>query len=225
MLNQIVAMNQTQLYSHPDWKEKGFLLKRGLTYQQFLSLASTLGKVSPSSINVEELRVQQHDSKILQSWTNIFGTGFFPYHTDFVNHAIPPKILLLRLADNSLSYRNTLLLDSHLLPFTAEEYQQLTKEKWKVPIKNKRALIRIIDKPNFAADKTVFRYDPIMMKPFSRSNKSAKTLYNTIAKVVPYSHAWIAQDVLIIDNWRILHAREDNPTSTNHQRILQRIIL
>jgi hypothetical protein len=216
-------MNRTQLYEHPSWKEKGMVVLKEISYQDFVALAEQLQDDQPMTA-VEHLRVRQEDRTILQSWTNIFGTGFFPYHTDFVNRLPPPHILLLRLAEESKSNRNTLFIDTQLLPFSYEDYQQLTNEKWKVPSKNKTKLIRIVEQPSFAQGETIFRFDPVMMKPFSKKNKGNHILAQAISKVTPYSHTWKAQDVLLVNNWRIIHAR-DTSAQPDPDRVLQRITI
>lgn len=161
----------------------------------------------------------------MQSWTNIFGSGFFPFHTDFVYYPTPPRILLLRLADKAESFRDTLLIDTHDFSLSEEEFFLLRNEKWKTSFGRKRTLIRIIEESESDDSKTIFRYDPVVMKPFMRNNKGTEIVENTFLNTSSHRQSWKTGDVLIINNWRVVHARDYTHQRPNPTRVLERIIL
>jgi len=64
-----------------------------------------------------------------------------------------------------------------------------------------------------------------MTPSLPRSSKSEATLQNAFAVAKPAAVAWAPQKIVIIDNWRTLHAREAARAEDCDRRVLERVLV
>jgi hypothetical protein len=157
------------------------------------------------------------------TYSGIFGLDRFPFHSDLAHWRTPPRYLLLRCITGHAAVP-TLLLDAHTI-YDAVTLDVLGRAIFRPrrPRDGKLTLLRLYE-PTEAGG--CFRWDEIFLKPASRIGDIAdcrgreelancKSLSITLAR---------AGDTLLIDNWRMLHARSPIPLG-REDRKFQRVYL
>ena len=112
----------------------GFAVTR-TSLEEFDALATRLG----SSVSVrrngpitDQLMPTPSDQAAPRSLSAIYGLGTFPFHTDAAHHRVPPRYVLMRLADGATSTTPTQLVDAEPGAFTLPDSKTLTRETWLV---------------------------------------------------------------------------------------------
>lgn len=192
-----------------------------------LTLANTLGRPVQSRINndlVDRLVPIKQKNAHPKSLSAIYGTGEFPFHTDCAYMHIPPRYTLLRLSEG-YSDRATLLVDSYSLPFSVEERQIMLRDVWFIKGGHRKFLSTILN-INLVPNSTIMRYDPGCMRPANPTfSHSADILNLYCSQATPTQIIWNVGKVLILDNWRILHARGSSLLGDTEHRILERVLI
>lgn len=171
---------------------------------------------------VQILRPQAAEAAPRRTYSARFGRGAFPFHTDMANWSTPPRWILLRSAGPP-SVTPTLV--------------------WNVLGGLPTALLRDIERAVFATRTRVrsysctilswrggrpsLRWDPLALAPVDAFSAGVAQRLNAYiaehaegdATKIPWPDNHHA---LVIDNWRILHAR---PESADNTRVLERIVV
>lgn len=157
------------------------------------------------------------------TYSGIYGLNSFPFHTDLAHWKRPPRYLLLRCL---IGYSEvpTLLLDGHKV-FTPQMRNVLTRAIFKPrrPHDGKISLLRLCEP---VGDNYCFRWDETFLMPASPIGEIAREgVIELISNSSPLKVSLVhAGDTLLIDNWRMLHARSLVP-ACNIDRKIQRIYL
>jgi Taurine catabolism dioxygenase TauD, TfdA family len=157
-----------------------------------------------------------------RSQSGRFGLGSFPFHTDAAHFEVPPHYMVLRSVGTS-SRRPTYLAPFGSLGLMRRETALLEHEVWLVSGGRGRFLTSILAR-NQATGRYRCRFDMNCMQPADDSfGKSAQVLLDACKK---NRIAWTWEDgvVLIIDNWRTLHARGGD-VGHYEERILERVLI
>lgn len=158
------------------------------------------------------------------TYSGNFGLGRFPFHTDLAHWRRPPRHLLLRCL---VGYEDvpTSLIDGRAL-VDAVSRDLLTRAIFKPrrPRDGALALLRLFEPAADGAD--LLRWDEVFLRPASRVGDTADTqVRDWLAKSTPLSIALFRPgDTLIVDNWRMLHARSPIPPG-REDRSIQRVYL
>lgn len=157
------------------------------------------------------------------TYSGIYGLDRFPFHTDLAHWRLPPRYLLLRCVTGYTDIP-TLLLDGTTI-FDAVTLDILTRAivKPRRPRDGGFTLLRLCEATD---DGYCFRWDDVFLKPASRiGDLAVQRIRDQLPKYQPLSIALARTgDTLLIDNWRMLHARP--PVSAEHaDRKIQRIYL
>jgi L-asparagine oxygenase len=158
------------------------------------------------------------------TYSGTYGLGSFPFHTDLAHWRQPPRFLLLRCITGYVDVQ-TLLIDGHAL---AESVT--TNLLGRAVVKPRRpqsgaiSLFRLweaIDNDNYR-----LRWDGMFLKPASKVAEIADHCIRTyLADAQPVSIALTRPgDTLLIDNWRMLHARSPIALGQENRKI-ERIYL
>jgi hypothetical protein len=157
------------------------------------------------------------------TYSGIFGLDGFPFHTDLAHWHRPPRYLLLRCVTGYVDV-STLLLDGQAI-FDAVTLDILTRAIFKPrrPRDGRVTLLRLCEPTD---DGYCFRWDDVFLKPASRIGDIAgQRIKEQLPKCQPLSIALARPgDTLLIDNWRMLHARSPIPADREDRKI-QRIYL
>jgi hypothetical protein len=194
--------------------------------ESLLDLARQLGTPVPSRSNasiVDRLVPTEKETARSRSMSRRYGVGAFPFHTDSANMRVPPRWVLLRLAKEAQSDRATLLHDFWALPLGTEILCAMCREVWLVNGTRPPFYSSILNR-RIVNGSALLRFDSCCMRPAHPNfGRSAKVLEETCANFPPTVINWYYGRVLVLDNWRMLHARADG--GPNPQRILERVLV
>ena len=157
------------------------------------------------------------------TYSGNFGLGPFPFHTDLAQWRVPPRYLMLRCVKG---YRDvpTLLLDGRvLLQRLGTETLRRAVVRPRRPQAGEVRLLRLLQSE---ADESLLRWDTVYLRPASRIGEIAfADMARCIGDASPQPVVMVGHgDTLIIDNWRMLHARPPIPAD-RYDRCLERVYL
>lgn len=140
------------------------------------------------------------------TFSSIYGFDSFPLHTDTAFRKVPTRFLIMK----SLHHSSTATVFFNFIDF----YNNLS-EKYKTYFNNAIFSIKSTDGSYYNSlfldkDKKFIRFDPLLMIPQNiAANHCLKILceqQNEKKNLLKIS--WDGANILIIDNWKILHGRE-----------------
>jgi L-asparagine oxygenase len=174
--------------------------------QSFGDLLS-LGEGDP----VHRLVVNEANNAPPNSYGGIYGIDRFPFHTDLAHWAHPPRFLLLRCL-NGFEDVPTLLIDAFQLSDQVGRVllgRALVKPRR--PMNLKLPLLRILR--TIGDDAVLFRWDEVFLQPCGTAGRQGvQAVKDYIAATRPTTVMLVKRgDTLLVDNWRMLHARSRIP--------------
>lgn len=147
------------------------------------------------------------------------GLNTFPFHVELSHRTRPCRYLLLGCLEPGSPNVATMLLDWRTLSFSPDELQLL--ESAPVLVRSGR---RSFYSTLLGCDRAFLRYDPGCLEAVDQRGRAALTLVeHRLALGSPYIHEWRRGEILIIDNWRVLHGR--GPTEHGSGRRLARLLI
>jgi L-asparagine oxygenase len=157
------------------------------------------------------------------TYSGIYGFDRFPFHTDLAHWRQPPRYLLLRCLRGYADVP-TLLVDCRAV-FDSGALEILTRAivKPRRPQNGSIPLLRLCEQ---IEDGHRFRWDETFLTPASRlGDLASQQVRATLESTKPRAVA-LAQpgDTLIVDNWRMLHARS-SVLAGREDRALERVYL
>jgi len=192
-----------------------------------LSLAKHFGQVvnQESRPPISMLKPILTEAAASATASKTYGTGEFPFHTDLAHWPTPARFVVMGNFD-VVSRTPTLLLDTR----TDDVFRALRplakRAIWKVA-KTRRAFNCTMLFTH--GDTEGLRWDTNVMSP---TNPAAEELAQRLENELPLSGRSNLQSIqwhqtgraLIVDNWRMLHARPSVPT-TDLMRTLHRVFV
>ncbi|MGC5841706.1 TauD/TfdA family dioxygenase [Mesorhizobium abyssinicae] len=167
----------------------------------------------------EVLLPQERHNAHPRSLSARFGTGQLPFHAELSHRSKPCRYLVLGCVDPGTSISATLLIDWHRLGLTEQEVELL--ESAPVLVRTGR---RSFYSTMLPRSHEYLRFDPGCIQAVdARGNVALSILEERIGSAMPYRHDWRKGDILLIDNWRVLHGREATEMNTN--RKLARVLI
>jgi alpha-ketoglutarate-dependent taurine dioxygenase len=156
-----------------------------------------IGMVTETSLSVKE-RVDSRP----RTYSAAFGTGFFPFHTDFAFRAKPPRLILLSNQTDATYHRATLVSDTASL--SAQARTCLKRSAWKLGA-NGRTFI--VSGCGFMDSEQFVRWDPQVLQPANCD--AMRCLASIPDQLVQSQHSftWKPRTGLLMNNWRVAHAR------------------
>lgn len=152
------------------------------------------------------------------TYSGIYGLDRFPFHTDLASWHLPPRYLLLRCVIGYVDIP-TLLIDGRaLIEAVTLDVMKRAIFKPRRPRDGKIVLLRLCEPTE---DGHRLRWDEAFLKPASKIGGIAnRRVRNWLAQREPLSVALArAGDMLLIDNWRMLHARSPIPAGREDRKI------
>jgi Taurine catabolism dioxygenase TauD, TfdA family len=146
-----------------------------------------------------------------------FGDGPLPLHCDTAHWTIPCRYIVLACEIVGRIETPTLLLDTRDLKFSDEERLLARSATFLVRNGWRSFYASLID-----SQQSFVRIDPGCMEPVTEASVAAMQLYHYEShrsRVI--SFAWNAGDILIIDNWRVLHGRGNESTADSDRRLIR----
>jgi hypothetical protein len=210
----------------------GFVLMTGFRPQATtLEAASALGEVVdiPALLpfsripTVQSLRPRDADAVNGNQYSGIHGLGAFPLHTDLAHWSIPPRYFILRCIVPAENVGTLVLPWKEVTPALGS----LDMGKAVFTGRKKRpgtsGLVRALSRH---AGREIRRWDSMFLQPLSQSARDlGKFLrderWARSAARIPLRRAG---DMILIDNWCILHGRDAVPADSKG-RLLERVYL
>lgn len=192
--------------------------------EQATKLAKALGeprapKLGGQAVNRLQFRAERPHPL---SMSARFPDGNFPLHTDTAHWPTPCRYVLLFSAGHAeLCVRPTVVLDLSLLLHDGDLHR-LACGVWRTrtcphfvtPIAHRR-------KTRWA-----FRWDEGILEPISaRAREAHEIIPRIVAAAKPVEVQWAHPQILVLDNWRILHSRAPAARNTDRERQLWRILV
>lgn len=204
---------------------QGYAVTELKTTGEFLKVAHALGcpVASRSGVGlVQTLEANDREHAFANSLSSRYGRGAFPLHTDLAHWRIPARFILLRAPDESSSTCPTLLLDfkRHLQD---QPFESALESLLYLVVNGRKSFLTTLR--NRVANEAILRYDRDCLRATNRQSRAIldeleASLENGEIMEIP----WSANNVLIIDNWRMLHGRGD-ARGSRRARILFRILV
>jgi hypothetical protein len=158
------------------------------------------------------------------TYSGNFGMGRFPFHTDLAHWRRPPRYLLLRCLVGYRDVPTSLIDGRRLVDAVSRDILSRAIFKPRRPRDGALALLRLFEPAADGAD--LLRWDEVFLRPASKVADTADTqVRDWLAKTTPLSITLFRSgDALLIDNWRMLHARSPIPPG-REGRSIQRVYL
>lgn len=140
------------------------------------------------------------------SYSGIYGLDRFPFHSDLAHWRTPPRYLLLRCIAGFADVP-TLMIDGHdLIDAVTLDILGRAIFKPRRPLDGSVSLLRLCEPVN---DVVRVRWDEVFLKPASRIGEVADLRVRGWLSTCTPTALSLAEmhDTLLIDNWRMLHAR------------------
>lgn len=192
-----------------------------LSREALIAAGRTLGEPVPITAGSPVAdAISYRGDAVAGSWRQYIADNAFPYHSDGAYHADPPRWLVLYCVETDRGSAATLLADP-LSQADAADRRLLSTEPWRIHQAGARRPARLLER---VGDRDRLRWDPMVMRPFIASGARAGARLAALTAGAPeIRHAWSAGSLLLIDNWRMLHARP--PCDDRASRTLWRLLL
>ena len=160
------------------------------------------------------------------STSAIYGLDAFPLHTDMAHWPLPPRYIVMRARKPAGNVVPTLLFDFHNLQLDSLSLSVWRRAVWKVSKVRHPFLCSMY----FEQDRHMgIRWDPCTMSPYgplaTEIAINAFGNFQTLLDKKAVKIIWKSpQDILVVDNWRMLHSRPAIPKSMT-KRTLERVLV
>ena len=157
------------------------------------------------------------------SYSGIYGHSHFPLHSDLAHWRTPPRYLLVRCV-TGYADSPTLLVDGHdLIDAITLDILARAIFKPRRPRDGRVSLLRLCES---IEDTVRIRWDEVFLKPASRIGEVADLRIREWLSTCKPTALSLARphDTLLIDNWRMLHARSPILPGRENRKI-QRVYL
>ncbi len=202
--------------------KNGYYVEKGFLSDNLLSLAFSFGKPVPNKRDQKIIQEIQPETTKLSNPNTLssrYGLSAFPYHTETAYRRTPIHYLILYCQHPGSGDRPTQLIDFSKIQFSMKEEKILKSEVWKV-VQVLRPFLVTIFKPD-----AYVRFDMDCMKPVNECHKeAAQIIHSKLSTTDEININWEANDLLIVDNFRMLHAR-GQANKPDKDRILKRILV
>ncbi|MER8374527.1 hypothetical protein [Mesorhizobium sp. M0488] len=204
-------------------QEHGYLFLEGFyADHEHLDAVSVIGKPQAlgSGLALHVLTPTDPNRATPNTYSGMFGRGIFPFHTDLAHWRRPPRYMLLR-CDIGFEDVPTLVVDGReVVAKAGRDLISRALVQPRRPIRGKLPLLKLMQSID---DHDLIRWDEIFIKPASDNGKAGMTAFKTALEMCrPKAICLVSRgDTLVLDNWRMLHARA--PVGNEHasRRILR----
>lgn len=188
---------------------------------EILSLAHTLGEpcVGRNGQLLERLAPMESKQANANSLSAAHGVAAFPLHIDGAHKPEPPHFVILACECPGSSPVPTILARFDELDLTPAERHQCEAAPFLIRNGRWSFYSTILD-----PSRPFLRFDQGCMTALSEAASDVvRTIAACVVKLNPAVIEWTAGDILIIDNWRVLHGRGLPSSATSTDRRLMRV--
>jgi hypothetical protein len=187
-------------------------------------LAEHLGKPIESRKGrdvVEIIKPLSKEEALPKSLSFKFGTGFFPMHSETAHWPIPCKYMMLCCINEGQGGRRTLLIDFRRIKFSKNELEVLRSGIFLMRNAKNSFYSNII-----ASHNDFIRFDPGCMEPMNLAAKRAlEIMDNKFSNSSPVEIKWNTGDLLLLNNWHMLHGRSESNRLDSDRELLRILIM
>jgi len=205
-------------------ENKGYWIGEIESKEMFLQIGQELGELSISRSDgniLDELIPKIKTETKRNSLSKMFGFNDFPYHTDCAYQKNPPRYIALRYVGNEASKTPTKMKCFNYNLLNEEEKYFVTNKMWFVTNGIGSFYSTICAK--IGNNEFQVRYDPVCMRLVD-NHKKLKEKWNVILdKFREEEVYWTKNKTLILDNWKMLHARGSVLLKEKATRKIQRL--
>lgn len=157
------------------------------------------------------------------TYSGIYGLDRFPFHTDLAHWRCPPRYLLLRCIKGYSDVPTFLIDGESVIQAVTLDIMTRAIVKPRRPRNGTIHLMRLCEQVEVGRR---VRWDEKFLRPASRIGETASQQVRTILSTAEVFSCALARagDTLLIDNWRMLHARSSIPLG-REDRIIERVYL
>ena len=150
------------------------------------------------------------------SYSGIYGLGAFPLHTDLAHHRVPPRYFMLRCCAPDDSVGTTLADSAEIIASVGASLLSRAVVQPRRPRNGIRPLLRLFDPALH-----LFRWDSEFIRPASDAGSQAVLAVSSALERQRVTELRLSRlgDLLVIDNWRMLHGRTAVLPSSQGRRI------
>jgi alpha-ketoglutarate-dependent taurine dioxygenase len=164
-------------------------------------LTRSIGQVTSSSLTVKSSALARPNTLSAKH-----GTGSFPHHTDFAFRGIPPRAILLVNSTDRDFERPSYFTD--ILALAPEHLRTLKSSAWKLKT---REGVQLVGGEFMVFRRNGFRWDSDVLVPSNGAAEAALSVLGPALSALQHTFVWRGRTALLIDNWRLTHARGDVP--------------
>jgi L-asparagine oxygenase len=204
-------------------RNRGYLfLEQFYPDRSHLDAVSLIGKpvTLGSCPALHALTPTDQDKATPNTYSGMFGRAAFPFHTDLAHWRRPPRYVLLR-CEVGFEDVPTLVIDGREVADKAgRDIVSRALVQPRRPIRGKLPLLNLMQSVD---GNDLIRWDEIFVRPASDNGKAGMSAFSRALDACdPKAISLVRRgDTLILDNWRMLHARA--PVGKEHasRRILR----
>jgi hypothetical protein len=185
-----------------------------------INLASQLGEICPGRGGraIEMLKPINAGTANVNSLSAKHGFGSFPLHTDGAHLSRPPHFIILACRSPGTSPIPTILVRCRDMQLSLPTVRIIESAVFLIR-NGRRSFYSSIRNP--AND--IVRFDEGCMSPIDQAAERARnTFVESLGRTEQIIIDWCIGDVVIIDNWQILHGRGVNPMQASSDRTIIR---
>ena len=193
---------------------------------ELIQIANHLGQpigMRKKDIIVETLKPKCSKQAYENSLSANYELSAFPFHIDTAHWPIPCRYIVMGCKSPGSSSRHTLLVDWRSLHLNETELDMLKNAVFIIKDGRRSFFSSII-----ADNEPFIRYDLGCMNALNDESRIALQAINRALEGANITNvAWDKDDLLVIDNWRLMHSR-GNPISTvdlSTDRELHRVLV
>jgi hypothetical protein len=180
-----------------------------------LGVIGARGETAP----VHLLKPTLAESSTPNTYSGMYGHGQFPFHTDLAHWPYPPRFLLLRCLIGYPAIPTMLLDGARLVEIIGSAALSRSLVQPRRPLRGSLPLLRLYDSQR--GDHGLFRWDEVFIRPASTAGRAGfDKVRQEVSHAQPTKISLVSRgDTLILDNWRMLHARSPVPSECQDRAI------
>jgi L-asparagine oxygenase len=157
--------------------------------------------------DIQSLKPRQRCQASPNMYSGNYGLDDFPLHTDLAHWYIPPRYLVLRCLTGAGGVATRLLDGNDVIKAVGEGALRRALVQPRRPLANNRPLLRLLDQT--AAPARRLRWDRLFVSPATSASAATFSAMNSYLEQTRGTEVTLLHpgDILIVDNWRVLHGR------------------
>lgn len=203
---QIAGQEIIRMHRQPGWRCYSASAENHEAFAALvLAFARRIGPVvaGRNGALIEPIVPRPTEAAEERSLSAAYGLSELPMHIDTAHYLRPARYLLLGCANPGQSGAQTRLAPISALKFSPRELSLLASAAVLVRTGRRSFYSTILDK-----GRPFLRYDPGCMEPLdARGEEALQIVSDAIGRIEVIKHEWRRGEILLIDNWYMLHGR------------------